>query len=58
MVDDGLFSNDLYSELSAIWHLTVLWGVYYCSQEMLIVGHNKLFACAFMINGVAKFQKS
>ena len=42
--------NDLYSELSAIWHLDVLWGMYYCSQEMLIVGHNKLFASASTLN--------
>lgn len=42
--------NDLYLELSAIWHLDVLWGMYYCSQEMLIVGYNKLFACAYMLN--------
>lgn len=44
--------NDLNLELSAIWHLDGLWGMYFCSQEMLIVGHNKLFACAsLMISG-------
>ena len=42
--------NDFYLELSAIWHLNGLWGMYYCSQEMLIVGHNKLFACTSMIS--------
>lgn len=48
-MDDSLFFNDLNSELSATWHLDVLWVMYYCSQEMLIVSHNKLFACASMI---------
>jgi hypothetical protein len=41
-----VFFNDLNSELLATWHLDVLWGMYYCSQDMLIVGHNKLFACS------------